>query len=132
MKTALIGAITIIALGGCQSPRSIEQRLIGTWAGSTFRFLPGRNRTTGYRNMVNDIIEISFTADHKETWRYRGTKRHALARWHLDGSDLVFTLESQGEDTPAGTTRREKIKRVTSDQLVFTDGGHDTVWTRVR
>jgi hypothetical protein len=132
MKTALIGAITILALDGCQSPRSIEQRLIGTWAGSTFRFLPGRNRTTGYRNMVDDTIEISFTADHKETWRYRGTKRHALARWHLDGSDLVFTLESQGEDAPAGTTRREKIKRVTSDQLVFTDGGHDTVWTRVR
>ena len=132
MKTALIGAITILVLGGCQSPRSIEQRLIGTWAGSTFRFLPGRNRTTGYRNMVDDVIEISFTADHKETWRYRGTKRHALARWHLDGSDLVFTLESQGEDAPAGTTRREKIKRVTSDQLVFTDGGHDTVWTRVR
>src|ERR1700719_2655633 len=128
MKTALIAAITILVLGGCQSPRSIEQRLIGTWAGSTFRFLPGRNRTTGYRNMVDDIIEISFTADHKETWRYRGTKRHALARWNLDGSDLVFTLESQGEDAPAGTTRREKIKRVTSDQLVFTDGGQDTVW----
>src|ERR1700719_107916 len=132
MKTALIGAITILVLGGCQSPRPIDQRLIGTWAWSTFRFLPGRNRTTGYRNMVGDIIEISFTADHKETWRYRGTKGHTLARWHLEGRDLVFTLESPLEDVPIGTTRRERIKKVTSDTLVFTDGNHDTVWTRVR
>jgi hypothetical protein len=133
MKTAFIGAILTLLFGACQSPVSVEQRLMGTWAKPTTRFLSGRDRTSGYRNMVGDVIEVSFTADHKETWRYRGTKRHAAAaRWHLDGSDLVFTLESQAGDAPAGTTRREKIKRVTSDQLVFTEDGHDTVWTRVR
>ena len=132
MKAAFIGAIAILLLGGCQSSGSVEQRLMGTWAAPTTRFLPGRDRISGYRNMVGDIIEISFTGDLKETWRYHGTKRHAVARWHLEGNDLVFTLESQVEGAPAGTTRREKIKELTSHELVFTDGGHDTVWTRVR
>jgi hypothetical protein len=131
MKAALIGAITIIVFGGGQSPAPVEQRLIGTWAGETFRTSQQFNHANKPA-LVSDTLEIVFTRDHKELWRYRGRKVQAVARWHLDGRDLVFTLESPLRDVPAGTTRRERIKKVTSDTLVFTDGSQDTVWTRVR
>jgi hypothetical protein len=131
MKATLIGVVAIFAFGGCQSPASIERRLIGKWAAPTPRIAPGRD-DYGNRNMVNDVMEITFTDDHREIWRYRGAKLHASARWHLEGSDLVFTLKTPVRGAPAGTIRRERIKRVTSTELVFTDGSHDTVWTRAR
>jgi hypothetical protein len=114
-----MAGIAALVFDGCQSPSSIEQRLIGTWAGST----PGRN---------GDVIEITMTGDHKESWRYRGAKLQTTARWHVEGNDIVYTLESAGESAPAGTTRRERIKKITSDEVVFTDGTDEGRWTRVR
>jgi hypothetical protein len=111
---AHFAAIGALALGGCQSPSVIEKRLIGTWLGETSR------------------IELTFTADHKESWRDRRGKGQTIARWHLEGHDIVYTLESPGEEAPAGTTRRERIKKITSEEVIFTDGRSEGRWTRIR
>jgi hypothetical protein len=41
-------------------------------------------------------------------------------------------LETASFWGPAGITRRETIKKLTADELVFTNGEIDGLWTRVR
>ena len=129
MKTGLIGAVAILMFGGCRSPGPVEHRLIGTWESPALYWV-GNNASV--HPLSHRVMEVTFTPDKKELWRYRGEKAQTVGRWHLDGSDLVFTLESPGGDAPAGTTRRERIKSITWDKLVFTDGDHDSVWTRIQ
>jgi hypothetical protein len=135
MKSTLIASFGILALTGCQSPASIEQRLIGTWAASTFRIAAGRHaarKPPSVDDLVYDVMEITFTAEHKESWRYRSGKgNRTIAHWHLEGNEIVYTLESRGETEPAGTTKRERIKKITSDEVIFTDGHVEARWKRV-
>jgi hypothetical protein len=80
--------------------------------------------------MSKEMMQIIFTPDHKEVWRYRDGPDKVVAKWHLEGDDLVFILETQSEAGPPGTTSREKIKKITSEELVITDGTTDGQWKR--
>jgi hypothetical protein len=130
MKSAVACGAIILALNACHPRPITEQKLIGTWVitaavkheedGSEKRF-----------EMAPDM-EITFTPDHKELWRSSGTDRQAVARWHLEGHDLVFTMETESEMGGPGTTKRGKIKSITTDELVFSDGSVEGWWKRVR
>jgi len=82
--------------------------------------------------LASQFMEIIFTADHKQTWRYRGGEAQAVARWRVEGNDLVFTMETESFFGPPGTTKRERITKITSDELIFSDGSNEGRWTRVR
>ena len=79
-----------------------------------------------------EVMQITFTPDHKEFWSHRGQLPHATARWHLEGDDLVFTFISQPKDMHLRGRRREKIVRVTATELVFTNGTDEGRWKRAR
>jgi hypothetical protein len=77
-------------------------------------------------------MRITFTSDHKEIWEPSNSNVRRVARWHLEGDDLVFTTETEGFYGRAGTTRRERITKISSDELVFTEGDAVGRWKRVR
>jgi hypothetical protein len=130
MKSALACGAVILALTGCHPPSVTEQRLIGTWRIAA-AIKHHRDRPDELIEMTPDM-EITLTADHKEVWRGLDVERQAVARWHLEGNDLVFTMETEGFYGPPGTTRREKITKISADELVFSDGTNGGRWTRVR
>ena len=134
MNRSVIATIALLTLGACARRGSVEQRLIGTWEMPASTILYDRNTPDAVFPIVSkEVVEITFTADHKEVWRAsRGGPVGATARWHLEGDDLVSVLESDSEAGPRGTMRREKIKKVTAEELIFTDGTSEGRWTRVR
>lgn len=110
----------------------MEERLIGTWEKPASTILyDARTPNAPFPINSKDMVQVAFTPDHKEVWRRRGADE-AVAKWHLEGDDLVFTLETQAEVGPPGTTKREKIKRITADELVFIEGTTESRWTRVK
>ncbi|HVF70473.1 MAG TPA: hypothetical protein VM940_02595 [Chthoniobacterales bacterium] len=130
MKAILFCAVALLACGSRPVQRPTEARLIGTWktAGAIIHNKDGSQTRVALRQKM----EITFTADHKEIWHDYDAGTKAVARWRLRGYVLVFKLETASFWGPAGITRREKIKKLSSDELVFTDGRIDGVWTRVR
>ena len=133
MNGSLIVSIAVLALGPCSRTPSMEERLIGTWETPKSTIIYDRNTPDATFPITSkEFVEISFTADHKEVWRSRGGPVETMARWHLEGDDLVFTLETQSESGPPGTTKREKIKKITAEELVFIDGTTEGRWRRVR
>ncbi|MEP6637449.1 MAG: hypothetical protein ABJB97_12045 [Acidobacteriota bacterium] len=121
--------IALIMLSGCRRPSAIERQLIGTWESPGVKVAYSAD---GDYSAPDWVMQITFTADHKEFWRVPGRGDHAAARWHLEGDEVVFTMETEGFFGPPGTTRREKITKITSDELVFSDGSIEGRWRRVR
>lgn len=110
----------------------MEERLIGTWEMPASTIIYDANTPNApFPIKSKDMVQITFTPDHKEVWRVRGADE-VVAKWHLEGDDLVFTLETQAEAGPPGTTQRQKIKRITAEELVFIEGATEGRWTRVR
>lgn len=133
MNGSLIATIALVAVGACSRTSSIEERLIGTWEMPASTIIYDANTPNApFPIKSKEVVEITFTPDHKEVWRTRGGPIDTVARWHLEGNDLVFTLETQTDVGPPGTTKRETIKKITSDELVFTDGTNEGRWTRVK
>ena len=124
--------MSLLALTACSRAPSMEERLIGTWEMPevTITYDASTPNAPSPRKS-KEVVQIIFTPDHKEIWRSRGSDE-VSAKWRLEGDDLVLTLETQTEAGPPGTTRREKIKRITSEELVFTDGTTEGRWTRVK
>jgi hypothetical protein len=111
----------------------MEERLIGTWEMPASTIIYDiRTPNAPFPIKSKEVVKITFTSDHKEVWRSGDGPIETVARWHLEGNDLVFTLETQTEAGPPGTTKRERIKTITLDELIFTDGTTEGRWTRVR
>ncbi len=127
MLKAVISLIALVC-AGCHRPTSKEKLLIGTWSSPlTEEIVNGTLQSVG-----SDVMEVTFRADHKEFWRVPGQDEHAAARWHLEGDYLVFTMETKSFVGPPGITRRERITKLTSDELVFREGSIEGRWKRVR
>ena len=122
----------LLGVGACHQRSSIESRLIGTWASPALTTIYERDPPSSPPPLADDFMEITFTADHKEVWQYRKTEGRAVARWHVEGNDLVFTTESESFWGPPGVTKRQRIVKLTSDELIFNDGTNEGRWTRVR
>jgi len=132
MKHPFVATVAMFAMTACHKRASLESRLIGTWASPAMEIIYESDPRATPPPLASDFVEITFTPDHKEVWRYRKAEATAAATWRLEGNDLVFTMETEGFYGPPGTTRREKIKSITSDELVFIDGTVEGRWTRVR
>jgi hypothetical protein len=120
--------MTLVVLGGCASPKSVEHRLIGTWESPDLYWV-GIDRSV--HALSGKVMEVTFRPDKTETWRYRGGPVLAVASWHVEGNDLVLTLRTRSESGPPGAIIRETITKITSKELVFGDGTKGR-WTRVR
>ena len=132
MNGSLIVTMSLLALTACSRTPSMEERLIGTWEMPASTVIYDASTPNGpFPIKSKDMVQVTFTPDHKEVWRLRGADE-VVAKWHLEGDDLVFTLETQAEAGPPGTTQRQKIKRITAEELVFTDGTTEGQWTRVK
>jgi hypothetical protein len=133
MNGPRVVAIMFLAVASCSRSPSTEERLIGTWeAPASTTLYDARTPNAPFPITSKEMVQIIFTPDHKEVWRYGGDRDDVVAKWHLEGDDLVFVLETQSEAGPPGTTKREKIKKITSEELVFTDGTTDGIWKRAR
>jgi hypothetical protein len=130
MNLILFCAVALLTFGSRNLERPTEGRLIGTWksSGAIIHERDGRETRVAF----DQKMEITFTPDHKEIWHDYNANTMAVARWRLKGNVLVFTLETASFWGPAGITRRETIKKLTADELVFTNGEIDGLWTRVR
>jgi hypothetical protein len=120
MKAILVCAVALLTFGSRAIHLPTPARLIGTWK-SSGAILHNKDGSET-RVALGQNLEITFTADHKEIWHDYDADAMAVARWHLKGNVLVFTLETASFWGPAGITKREKIKKLSSDELVFTDG----------
>src|SRR5438477_8471544 len=120
MKAILFCAVALLTCGSRPMQRPTDARLIGTWksGGGILNNKDGSET----RVALGQSMEITFTVDHKEIWHDYDTNATALARWHLKGNVLVFKLQTASFGGHAGITKREKIKKLSSDELVFTDG----------
>ena len=131
MKTAFAFGSIILALSSCVSPPITEQKLIGTWR-ITAAIQYHEDGSKKLVEMPSDM-EVTFTSDRRELWSDPGGPPRAVARWHLDGNDLVFTIISKPKDMHLPSTpQRERIARLTDTELVFTDGKTGGKWKRVR
>jgi hypothetical protein len=129
MQNAIIASVAAFVLGTCSRPSTIERQLIGTWEAPGVEVVYAANNDYSAPTWV---MQITFTPDHHEFWRVPGIDRQARARWYLEGHDLVFTTESESDFGPPGSTLRETITKLTSDELVFSDGKVEGRWKRVR
>ena len=130
MKTTLVWGVALLIFASCTALPRTDQRLIGTWKiVAAIRHNKDGSKT---RVQMEPTMEITFARDHKETWRDHSAKTEAVARWHLEGDELVFTLQTDSFWGRPGITRRERIVKVTSSELIVGDGTTDGVWTRVR
>src|SRR2546421_652370 len=129
MQSALLVSIALISLSACRKPSALERQLIGTWERPEVEILYSADND--YR-APDSVMQVTFTPDHKEVWSVPGKDVHAVARWHVEGNDLVFTMETEAFTGPAGTTKRERVTKITSDELVFTEGNAEGDWKRVR
>jgi hypothetical protein len=129
MQSTVIVGVSLMALCGCHRPSAIERQLVGTWESPGFETVYSSD---GDYSPADWVMQITFTRDHKEIWSVPGRDDHAEARWHLEGNDLVFTTESESFYGPSGLTRRERIIKITADELVFSDGKIEGRWKRVR
>src|SRR6476659_57003 len=98
----LVACAILVALSGCHPPSVNEQKLIGTWkiTGAVKYHEDGSDELI----TMEPDMEITLTADHKEVCRSLNADRQAMASWHLEGNDLVFTMETQSDIGPPGTT----------------------------
>jgi hypothetical protein len=128
MKAILVCAVALLTFNSRTMQRPTDARLIGKWkwSGAILHNKDGSET----RVALGQSMEITFTADHKEIWHDYDANATAVARWHLKGNVLIFQLETASFWGPAGITKREKIKKLSSDELVFTDGTIDGLWTR--
>jgi hypothetical protein len=132
MKLLVVVVGASLVTSGCAQNASLEKRLIGTWAGpALYCYAPDRSHTL--IPLSKEVMEITFTDDHRETWRYRGKPPDTVALWHLEGNDLVFKIISKPKGTSLPTNpQRERIVKVTAKEAIFTDGTTEGRWTRVR
>ncbi len=77
-------------------------------------------------------MEVTFTSDHEERWRSLGGEGEATARWHLEGNELVFTMTTKSFWGPPGITKRERIEKLTADELIVGDATMAGVWARIK
>src|SRR2546423_10341316 len=129
MKRSLALTAAVI-LSSCATLPPSDQRLIGTWQFSAA--IPHHKNGSDTRIAMEPTMEITFTADHKEIWRDRSTEKTATARWHLEGPDLGFTTVTRSFWGSPGITRRERIVKLTPDELIVGDATMSGVWRRVR
>ena len=130
MKTSLVLGVALFIFASCTTLPPTEPRLIGTWAisGAIDHHQDGSQT----RVSLEPTMDITVTPDHRMIWRDRSGKGEAVARWRLEGNDLVFTMETKSFWGGPGTTRRERIVKITSNELIVGDGTTDGVWTRIR
>ena len=131
-KHTLVAIITLLATAACHKQTSVESRLIGTWSSPALTIVYEREPSNPPPPLASQFMEITFTPDHKQTWRYRGGAVEAVARWRVEGNDVVTTMETKSFFGGPGIMKREKITKITSDELVFSDGTNEGRWTRVR
>lgn len=130
MKNTLAYGAIILALSSCRSLPVTAQALVGTWTFSA-AIEYHEDGSTKTIEMAPDM-DITFTSDQKELWSYPGEPPQAVARWHLEGNDLVFTMETKSFFGGPGITRRERIIKITPDEVIFSDGKMGGKWKRVR
>jgi hypothetical protein len=109
MPKTLILIITLVAFAGCHRPASTEERPIGTWASPLAEEILDGTR----HPLTREVMEITFTPDHKELWRVPGRDVQAVARWRLEGNDLVFTTESESFFGPPALRNASKQIKIT-------------------
>ena len=129
MKTPLVLGVALLGFASCTTLSPTESKLIGTWKGSGA--IQHHEDGSQTRVSLEPTMQITVTPDHKVIWRDRSGE-NAVARWHLEGNDFVFTMETKSFYGGPGITRRETIVKIVSDQLIVGDGTTDGVWTRVR
>lgn len=133
MRAAAISAVALLVIAACSRSSSTEKLLIGSWETPSSTIVYDANTPDApFPIESKETVQITFTTDHKEVWRVGGGPVETVATWHVEGDYLVFTLETQSESGPAGTVKRERIKKITADELVFTDGTVEGRWRRVR
>jgi hypothetical protein len=120
-----------LPLGGCHSQACIEKLLIGTWESPALTIVYDAATPDAPFPIEKGCTAIIFTEDHKEMWRENGGEVQAVRRWRLEGNDLVTTEIETSSGAP-GIATREKIIRLSSDELVFSDGTSEGRWKRVR
>ena len=131
MSTRLVWGIVLLTLGGCNCLSSNERRLIGTWQG-TAAIERHEDGSETRINMDPPTMEVTFTANHQERWRSLDGNQEAIARWRLEGNELVFIMKSASQAGLAGITKREKIEKITVNELIVGDATMAGVWTRIQ
>ena len=96
MKHPFVATVAMFAMTACHKRASLESRLIGTWASPAMEIIYESDPRATPPPLASDFVEITFTPDHKEVWRYRKAEATAAATWRLEGNDLVFTMETEG------------------------------------
>ena len=130
LDTKLTWLIAIFILSGCHRPAVDERQLIGTW--QSIAAIERHEDGSTTRTPMDPTMEVTFTADHEERWRSLTGEGEAMARWHLEGDDIVFTMTTKSDGGPLGITKRERIEKLSADELIVGNPTMAGVWRRIR
>jgi len=90
--------------------------MIGTWTApqetteNEFGIVPRQSK---------QMIDVTFTADHKYLWALHGRSPIVTGRWRLDGWWLVTEIKRQPKGGKLGREYRDKIVGISDRELIF-------------
>ena len=124
MNRVLSSAAALFALSACNTLPT-ERQLIGTWTSPETLY---QNEFGITQSHSKQMVEATFSADHRYVWAPRGHRPTAIGRWHLSGRWLFTEFAAHEKGRQVSHAYRDKIVKISPEKLVFPEGE----WTKVR
>ena len=115
---------TLFLLSACQTLPT-ERGLVGTW---TSPHTTIQNEFGMTQSHSKQMVDATFTPDHRYVWSLHGHRPTVRGRWALSGRHLVTEFTTREHSRNVTRQYRDKITKLSDRELIFPEGE----WTRVR
>jgi hypothetical protein len=120
MNELVAAIVTLLSVTACSTVPT-EHQLIGTWMAPEI-WTEERGVTTSHSKQM---VDLTLRADHTFLWSLRGRHEAGTGHWSLRGRWLTFVFTSREEGHKVGHPYRDKIIKLSAEELVYIQGEED-------